>query len=65
VSALGAGSLGVGSSGADGSRAGVAAASFDLYLMSLADLMEQNQLCYYTSREEQDVHCARKDLCLQ
>jgi hypothetical protein len=65
VSASGAGSLGVGSSRADGSGARVAAASFDLCLMSLADLMEQNQLCYYTSREEQDVYCARKDLYLQ
>jgi hypothetical protein len=65
VSALGAGSLGVGSSGADGLGAGVAAAGFDLCLMSLADLMEQNQLYYYTSREEHDVYCARKDLYLQ
>jgi hypothetical protein len=52
VSALGAGSLGVGSFGAGGSGAGVAAARFGLCLRSLADLMKQNQLYYYTSRAE-------------
>jgi hypothetical protein len=65
VSASGAGSLGVGSSGADGSGVGVAAAGFDLCLMSLADLMEQNQLYCYTSRAEQNVRYARKDVHLQ
>jgi hypothetical protein len=42
VSASGAGSLGVGSSRADGSGARVAAAGFGLCLMALADLMKQN-----------------------
>jgi hypothetical protein len=42
MSALGAGSLGVGSSRADGSGAGVAAVGFDLCLTALADLMKQN-----------------------
>jgi hypothetical protein len=42
VFASGAGSLGVGSSRADGSGAGVAAADFGLCLMALADLMKQN-----------------------
>jgi hypothetical protein len=40
VSALGAGSLGVGSSEASGSGAGVAVAGFDLCHISLADLMK-------------------------
>jgi hypothetical protein len=52
VFASGAGSLGAGSSGAGGSGAGVAAAGFGLCLISLADLMKQNQLYYYTSRAE-------------
>jgi hypothetical protein len=46
------GSFGVGSSQAGGSGAGVAVAGFGLYLMSVMDLMQQNQLCYYTSRKE-------------
>jgi hypothetical protein len=65
VSASRAGSLGAGSSGVGGSGAGVTAAGFGLCLVSLADLMKQNQLYYYTSREEQDVYYARKDLYLQ
>jgi hypothetical protein len=65
VSASRAGSLGVGSFGAGGSGVGVAAAGFGLCLMSLVDLMKQNQLYYYTSREEQDVYYARKDLYLK
>jgi hypothetical protein len=60
VSASGAGSLGAGSSGASGSGAGVALARFGLCLITLADLMKQNQLCQYTSPEEQDVYCAKK-----
>jgi hypothetical protein len=52
VFALGAGSLGAGSSMAGGSGAGVAAAGFGLRLVSLADLMKQNQLYCYTSRAE-------------
>jgi hypothetical protein len=60
VFASGACSLGVGSSEAGGSGAGVAAAGFGLRLMSLANLREQKQSCYYTSREEQDVRCAKK-----
>jgi hypothetical protein len=55
----------VGSFGAGGSGVGVAAAGFGLCLMSLVDLMKQNQLYYYTSREEQDVYYARKDLYLK
>jgi hypothetical protein len=65
VSASGGGSLGVGSSRAGGSGAGVAAVGFGLCLMLLADLTKQNQLYYYTSRAEQGVHYARKDLYLQ
>jgi hypothetical protein len=44
---------------------GVAVAGFGLCLMSLVDLMKQNQLYYYTSRAEQDIHYARKDVYLQ
>jgi hypothetical protein len=62
VSASGAGSLGVGSSGVGGSGAGVAVTGFGLYLMSLADLMKKNQLYYYTSRVEQDVHYAKRSI---
>jgi hypothetical protein len=51
VSASGAGSLGVGSSRADGLGAGVATAGFDLCLTALADLMKQNQLYHYTSQK--------------
>jgi hypothetical protein len=58
-------SLGAGSSGAGGSGAGVAAVGFGLYLMSVTDLMQQNQLCYYTSPKGQDLHYVRKDLHLQ
>jgi hypothetical protein len=65
VSASGAGSLGMGSSRAGGLGAGVAAAGFCLCLISLANLMKQNQLYYYTSRAEQGVHYARKDVYLQ
>jgi hypothetical protein len=65
VSASGVGSLGTASFGAGGLGARAAAAGFNLCLISLADLMKQTQLCYGTSREEQDVHCARKDLYLQ
>jgi hypothetical protein len=60
VSSSGAGSSGAGSSGAGGSGAGVAVMGFGLYLMSVIDLMKQNQLYYYTSRKEQDMHYARK-----
>jgi hypothetical protein len=60
MSSLGAGSSGAGSSRAGGSGAGVAAVGFGLYLMSVTDLMKQNQLYYYTSRKEQDMHYARK-----
>jgi hypothetical protein len=49
VSASGASSLGMGSSGAGGLGAGVAVAGLGLCLMSLADLMKQNQLYHYTS----------------
>jgi hypothetical protein len=52
VSTSGAGSLGAGSFGVGGSGARVAAASFGLCLMSLADLMKQNQLYNYTSQAE-------------
>jgi hypothetical protein len=50
VSASGAVSLGVGSSRADGSRAGVVAASFGLCLTALVDLMKQSQLYHYKSK---------------
>jgi hypothetical protein len=40
--------------------AGLAAAGFGLYLMSITDLMKQNQLYYYTSQKEQDVHYAKR-----
>jgi hypothetical protein len=49
VSASRAGSSGAGSSGASGLGVGVAAAGFGLCLMSVTDLMKQNQLYYYTS----------------
>jgi hypothetical protein len=52
VSSSGTGSLGAGSSRAGGSGAGVAAAGFGLNLMSMTDLMKQNQLYYYTSRRQ-------------
>jgi hypothetical protein len=45
-------SFGAGSSRASGSGAGVAAVGFGLYLMSVTDQMQQNQLYYYTSRKE-------------
>jgi hypothetical protein len=60
VSSSGAGSSGAGSSGAGGSGAGVAVVGFGLYLMSVTDLMKQNQLYYYTRRKEQDMHYSRK-----
>jgi hypothetical protein len=50
VLASGAGSLGVGSSRADGSGVGVAAAGFGLCLTTLADLMKQSQLYHYKSK---------------
>jgi hypothetical protein len=52
VSTSGAGSLVADSSGAGGSGVGAAVAGFGLRLMSLADLMNQNQLYCYTSRAE-------------
>jgi hypothetical protein len=60
VSASGAGSLGVGSSRADGSGAGVAAAGFGLCLTVLADLIMQNQLYHYTNQKGQNVHYAKR-----
>jgi hypothetical protein len=51
-SSFGAGSSRAGSSGVGSLEAGVATMGFDLYLMSVTDLMQQNQLCYYTSRKE-------------
>jgi hypothetical protein len=53
-------SSGVGSSGAGGSGAGVAAAGFGWCLMSVTDLMMQNQLYYYTSGKELDGHYAKR-----
>jgi hypothetical protein len=57
VSASGAGSLGVGSSRADGSGAGVAAVDFGLCLMALADLMKQSQLYHYKSKRAECSFC--------
>jgi hypothetical protein len=48
----------VSSSGAGGSEVGVADTGFGLNLMAVTDLMKQNQLYYYTSRKEQDMHYA-------
>jgi hypothetical protein len=53
-------SSGAGSSRPGGPGAGVAAAGFGLNLISVTDLMRKNQLCYYTSQKEQDLHYARK-----
>jgi hypothetical protein len=50
VSASRDGSLGVGSSEAGGSGAGVAAAGFDLCLISLTDLMKQTVMLLQKSR---------------
>jgi hypothetical protein len=55
----GSGSV-VSSSGARGSGAAVAGTGFSLNLMSATDLMKQNQLYYYTSRKEQDMHYAKR-----
>jgi hypothetical protein len=50
MSASEAGSWGVGSSKADGSEAGVVAASFGLCFTVLADLMKQSQFYHYKSK---------------
>jgi hypothetical protein len=54
---LGPGSVGMGPSRADGSRAGVAAASFDLSLTVLVDLMKQSQLYHYKSKRAECSLC--------
>jgi hypothetical protein len=48
---------GAGSSRADGSGAGVAAASFGLCLTALADLMKQSQLYHYKSKRAECSLC--------
>jgi hypothetical protein len=50
----------VSSSGVGGSGAAVAETGFGLNLMSVTDLMKQNQLYYYTSRKDQDIHYAKR-----
>jgi hypothetical protein len=57
VSASGAGSVGMGSSRADGSGAGVTAASFGLCFTVLADLMKQSQLYHYKSKRAECSLC--------
>jgi hypothetical protein len=42
------------------SGAGVAETGFGLNLMAVTDLMKQNQLYYYISRKEQDMHYAKR-----
>jgi hypothetical protein len=64
VSASGAGSLGVGSSGAGGLGAGVAPAGFDLCLISLADLMKQNQLLLHKSRRTRCLLCKKRSILI-
>jgi hypothetical protein len=59
VSASGAGSVGVGSSRADSSGAGVAAAGFGLCLTALADLMKQSQLYHYKSKRAECSLCKK------
>jgi hypothetical protein len=57
VSASGPGSVGGGPSRADGSGAGVAAASFGLSLTVLADLMKQSQLYHYKLKRAECSLC--------
>jgi hypothetical protein len=58
VSALGAGSWGMGSSRAEGSGARVAAARFGLCFAALADLMKQRQFYHYKSKR---VDCSLRN----
>jgi hypothetical protein len=66
VSASRVGSLGVGSSEAGGSGAGVAAVGFGLHLMSLVDLIKQESvILLHKSRRTGCLLCKKKDVYLQ
>jgi hypothetical protein len=55
-----AGFVGMDSLGADGSRAGVVVAGFDLGAAALADLTKLIQLYHHTSQTKQNVHYATR-----